>query len=100
MTAANNSNPIRQMHRPVSPPHCLLIGGEDEARALPIRAPWSKDGGASCRLHATPADSEDALWHTGGCVGCCRKLRAEMIRDKVLEPHPRTITNPQRKTAA
>lgn len=97
MTAAKNST--RQMHRPVSAPHCLLIGGEEQARALPIRARWAFDGGASCRLHATPADSEDAIWHTGGCIGCCRKLRAELIRDGKLEPHQRVITNPQKRAA-
>ncbi|PWC69127.1 hypothetical protein TSH7_01395 [Azospirillum sp. TSH7] len=94
MTAAKNST--RQMHVYRGTPHCFVIGGEAEARALPIRALWAADGGASCRLHATPADSEDALWHTGGCAGCVRKLRMELIRDGKLEPHPSVKTGPLR----
>jgi hypothetical protein len=81
-------------------PHCFVIGGEAEARALnERRAPWAFDAGEACGDHLDAAWSAIALQHTPGCQHCARKLRAELIRDKVLEPHPRTITNPQRKAA-
>ncbi|PWC96939.1 hypothetical protein [Azospirillum sp. TSO5] len=101
MTATKNST--RQMHVYRGTPHCFVIGGEAQARALPAdgepRARWAFDGGEACGDHMDAAWSAIALEHTPGCASCCRKLRAELIRDGKLEPHQRVITNPQKRAA-
>lgn len=100
MTASTDStHPVtgKPWHVPSFRPHCHTTG---DATTLPPRASWAFDQAACCADHLDAAWSEVAKLHTPGCVGCARLTRAELIRDKVLEPHPRTITNPQKRAAA
>lgn len=85
-------------------PACFVVGGDTEARALPAkgepRARWAFDQGEVCGDHLDAAWSAVALEHSPGCLLCCRKLRAELIREGRVVPHERVVSNPQRKAAA
>lgn len=84
-------------HVPQFKPHCHTAG---DAATLPPRATWAFDQAACCMDHLDAAWSEVAKLRTPGCIGCARLTRSEMIRDGKLEPHPRVITNPQKRAAA
>ena len=104
MTASNSStHPVtgKPWHVPQFKPHCWTDPLEpDNAPAeLGPRTSWSFDCAACCADHLDAAWSEVARLHTPGCAGCARLTRAQLIRDGKLEPHPRTITNPQKRAA-
>ena len=68
-------------------PACLTIGGKPEAEKLQPRGNgWEFDGAASCRAYGpdmTPPTDFPPM-----CLACVRRVRAELILAKEIEPHP------------
>ncbi len=80
------------MHVPKDAPACLRFG---DPRKLPIRSPWSYDGGACCPLFLTEKDGAIALDHTPGCTSqgvCARARRSRDLREGKYPPHPTVKT--------
>ncbi|QCG94990.1 hypothetical protein E6C67_14250 [Azospirillum sp. TSA2s] len=69
-------------------PACLTIGGKPEAEKLQPRGNgWEFDGAASCRAYGP--DMTPPTQFPPACLACVRRVRAELILAKEIQPHPR-----------
>lgn len=77
------------MHVPTIRPACYVA--DIEPANLPPRVEWAWDQGAAC-ADAKDEDSRDRqAKHTPGCLFCSRRVRAAMIEDGTIMPHPHRV---------
>lgn len=89
------------MHLPTFRPACWRDPNDPQYAPahLPVRSPWSHDGGAICGDARSEWHRERQAEHTPQCRGCARRLRAIGIENGAITPHPSIVTNPQKRAA-